>query len=110
MKPEDQYLKIVEWSEEDGCYIGRCPELMLGGVHGDDQIKVYRDLCKVIREWVAIYQKDGKKLPEPSLNRKYTGKFVLRISPQLHERLALKALSEGDSLNQYVKQVLETAV
>ena len=23
MKPSDQYLKIVEWSEEDGCYVGR---------------------------------------------------------------------------------------
>ena len=37
MKAGDQYLKIVEWSEEDGCYVGTCPGLMLGGVHGDDE-------------------------------------------------------------------------
>jgi predicted HicB family RNase H-like nuclease len=110
MKPTDRYLKIVEWSDEDGCYVGRCPELMLGGVHGDDQLKVYRELCGVIEEWEKIYRDDNRSLPEPKLNRKYTGKFVLRISPDLHERLAIKAVSEGESLNQYIKQTLEEAV
>ena len=38
MKLSDRYLKIVEWSEEDGCYVGRCPGLMLGGVHGMDAL------------------------------------------------------------------------
>jgi len=28
-----RYTKFVEWSDEDQCFIGRCPELMLGGVH-----------------------------------------------------------------------------
>ena len=43
MKKSDRYLKIVEWSDEDNCYIGRAPGLMLGGVHGDDETKVYSD-------------------------------------------------------------------
>lgn len=34
MKESDYYLKIVEWSEEDQCYIGYCPGLFLGGCHG----------------------------------------------------------------------------
>ena len=34
MKPSDRYLKIVEWSDEDGCCVGTCPGLMLGGVQG----------------------------------------------------------------------------
>ena len=42
MKKSDKYLKIVEWSDEDGCYIGRAPGLMLGGVHGDDEAKFYK--------------------------------------------------------------------
>lgn len=25
MKKSDRYLKIVEWSEEDQCYVGTCP-------------------------------------------------------------------------------------
>ena len=42
MKTSDHYLKIVEWSEEDQCYVGSCPGLMLGGVHGDNEANVYK--------------------------------------------------------------------
>ena len=63
MKASDQYLKIVEWSEEDGCYIGTCPGLMLGGVHGEDEAKVYRELCQVVEEWIEILENDGDPLP-----------------------------------------------
>ncbi len=35
-KTSDPYVKVVAWSEEDQCYIGRCPGLMLGGAHGSD--------------------------------------------------------------------------
>jgi hypothetical protein len=42
MKSSDRYLKLVEWSDEDGCYVGRCPELMLGGVHGTPYQKTPR--------------------------------------------------------------------
>ena len=45
-----KYRKIIEWSDEDNCYIGTCPDLMFGGVHGSNETKVYRELCCVIRE------------------------------------------------------------
>lgn len=48
MKPSDRYMKIVECSDEDGCYVGTCPGLMLGGVHGDDETAVYRELCQAV--------------------------------------------------------------
>lgn len=54
MRPTDTYLKIVEWSEEDGCYIGTCPGLLWGGVHGDDEARVYQELCLVVEEVVAL--------------------------------------------------------
>jgi hypothetical protein len=40
MKLSDRYLKIVEWSEEDRCYVGSCPGLMMGGDHGDNEAKL----------------------------------------------------------------------
>lgn len=42
-----------------------CPELMYGGVHGDDPVKVFQELLEVVDEWVEIYKADGKFLPEP---------------------------------------------
>ena len=61
----DHYEKIVYWSDEDQCFIGMCPEFFLGGVHGDDPVKVFKELLEVVDEWVAIFDEDGKPLPEP---------------------------------------------
>lgn len=61
----DVYEKIVVWSEEDQIFIGTCPELFYGGVHGDDAVEVFKELCEVVDEWIEIFKKDGKSLPEP---------------------------------------------
>ena len=63
MKRSDKYLKIVEWSDEDNCYIGRCPELMFGGVHGDNEQRVFTELCTVIEEWIVISEHENEPLP-----------------------------------------------
>ena len=44
MSEVDRYPHWVRWSEEDQVYIGRCPDLFRGGVHGDDPAAVYQDL------------------------------------------------------------------
>jgi len=61
----DRYPKTVEWSEEDKVFIGRCPSLFFGGVHGDDEAAVYRELCEAVEEWIEIHEADGKPLPPP---------------------------------------------
>lgn len=63
-KIADRYGHIVCWSDEDQCYIGRCPELFLGGVHGDDAEAVFRELRQVVEENVILHQEQGS-LPEP---------------------------------------------
>jgi len=106
MKTSDKYLKIVEWSKEDKCYIGTCPGLMLGGVHGDDEAKVYRELCQAVEEWVRVYQEDGAPLPAATAGKEYSGKFVVRVGKDLHKALAVDALRRGESLNTYCLHIL----
>jgi predicted HicB family RNase H-like nuclease len=106
MKPSDRYLKLVEWSEEDKCYVGTSPGLMLGGVHGDDEMAVYAELCQVVDEWIRVHEEDGEPLPEPTAGRDYSGRFVLRVGSELHKRLAIEALSVGESLNTYCVKTL----
>jgi predicted HicB family RNase H-like nuclease len=101
-----RYTKFVEWSEEDNCFIGRCPELMLGGVHGDDEATVYAELCAAAEEMVELINADGKKMPHPLGQKEFSGKFVLRVEPAIHRRLAAKALAAGESLNSYVVKAL----
>jgi predicted RNase H-like HicB family nuclease len=71
-KSADRYLKIVEWSEEDQCYIGRCPGLMMGGVHGDSETSVYKELCKVVEEWINIHEEDNIPLPEATAAKRFS--------------------------------------
>lgn len=65
-KTSDRYVKVVAWDEADQCYIGRCPGLMLGGVHGDDEAAVYQELCHVVDEWIQLHDKEGRALPAPT--------------------------------------------
>jgi predicted HicB family RNase H-like nuclease len=110
-KRSDAYLKVVEWSEEDQCYIGTSPGLMLGGVHGVTEKKVYEQLCQVIDEWVSQSDVDKIPLPADTADKKYSGKFVIRVGEDVHKALSIRAMQKGESLNSYCKQVLEkTAV
>jgi predicted RNase H-like HicB family nuclease len=65
-KRSDRYVKVVAFSEEDQCYIGRCPRLMLGGVHGSDERAVYAELCEAVEEWIRLHESEGWPLPEPT--------------------------------------------
>jgi predicted RNA binding protein YcfA (HicA-like mRNA interferase family) len=62
-KTSDRYVKVVAWSEEDQCYVGRCPGLMLGGVHGSDERAVYAELCEAVDEWIRMHEAEGWPLP-----------------------------------------------
>ena len=66
MKDSARYRKIVEWSEEDQCFVGRAPDLMLGGCHGLDERVVFDELCQIVEEWVETYKNEGKPLPPAS--------------------------------------------
>lgn len=69
MNDSARYVKIVEWSEEDQCYVGSCPGLFYGGCHGDDELQVFAALCQLVEETIALYKDDGKPLPQPTSGR-----------------------------------------
>lgn len=110
MKKRNQYLRIIEWSEEDQCFIGRVPGLALGGVHGKDEAKVYEKLGGLIDEWIKIHEEDGAKLPPATVGRKYSGKFNIRLGEDLHERLTIESLKVNESLNSCCVKVLKDEV
>jgi predicted RNase H-like HicB family nuclease len=69
MKESARYVKIVEWSNEDQCFVGSAPGLILGGCHGDDEQEVFAELCQVVEGAIAIYRQDGKPLPPATAGR-----------------------------------------
>jgi predicted RNase H-like HicB family nuclease len=76
MKESAKYAKIVEWSEEDQCFVGSCPGLIYGGCHGDDEKQVFEELCSIVEEVIEIYKKDNKPLPPPTSGKDYANKML----------------------------------
>ncbi|MBF0606234.1 MAG: pilus assembly protein HicB [Candidatus Magnetobacterium sp. LHC-1] len=64
MKKIDQYHKWVQWSEDDQVYIGMCPDLITG-IHGDDPVKLYSELCEVVEDVINHFELERRKLPAP---------------------------------------------
>ena len=69
MTDASKYLKIVEWSDEDGMFVGQCPGVIGPCCHGFDETEVYRELCQIVEEWVELMQKEGRPLPPPTAGR-----------------------------------------
>ena len=107
-KLSDNYLKVVEWSDKDQCYIGTSPGLIVGGVHGKNQSKVFEEICQIVEETIGILQKEGKPLPPETANKNFSGKIALRIPPGLHKKLAIKARQNGESINKFIQEQLES--
>ena len=75
VKDSARYVKIVEWSEEDGCYVGSAPGLLLGGCHGPNERDVFEELCRIVEEVIELYRQDGKALPPPTSGRNFANKM-----------------------------------
>jgi predicted RNase H-like HicB family nuclease len=71
MKESTLYVKIVEWSKEDNCYVGSSPGLVYGGCHGDDEKEVFEELCVIVEEAIDLYKKDRKPLPPATSGKDY---------------------------------------
>lgn len=61
-----RYIKIVEWSDEDGAFVGQCPGVIGPCCHGSDETEVYRQLCRIVEDWLDLARRDGRALPPPT--------------------------------------------
>jgi hypothetical protein len=75
MKDSAKYAKIAEWSEEDQCYVGSAPGLILGGCHGDDEKLVFDELCRIVDEAIDLYRQDVEPLPPPTSGRDFANRM-----------------------------------
>ena len=75
MKDSAKYIKLVEWFDEDQCYVGSSPGLIFGGCHGDNEREVFRELCRIVEEVVELFRKDGNPLPPATSGRDFANKM-----------------------------------
>ena len=95
----DRYTYRVTWSEEDSEHVGLCAEFpSLSWLAGTPEAAL-RGIRKVVADVVADLRANGEPVPEPVAGRRYSGKFMVRVPPEVHRRLATEAAEQGVSLN-----------
>jgi len=76
-------------------------------VFGDNLVELEKGISLAVQEEIKARKSvRGRKqpIPAPDSIQKFSGKFVMRINPSLHEKIALEAKARGKSLNSYLQE------
>lgn len=97
-----RYTYRVIWSEEDGEHVGLCAELPSLSWLSPAPEEALRGIASAVASAVADMRVSGEPVPEPISSHKYSGKFMVRVPPELHRHLAIEAAESGVSINRLV--------
>ena len=96
---QDRYTYRVTWSGEDEEYVALCAEFPSLSWLADTPEEALQGIRQVVAGVVADLESNNESVPEPIAVKQYSGKFMIRIPPEIHRRLALEAAESGVSLN-----------
>lgn len=102
----EYYTYRIIWSVEDEEFVGLCAEYPSLSYLDQNRYKALEGITNLVKEVVADIEASGEEIPEPISQRKYSGKFQVRIPPDLHRKLVMEAAEENVSLNRYVSNKL----
>ena len=100
------YIGSVEFSAEDGVFFGKVQGVRsLISYEGTNAAELLSDFHSAVDEYLAMCAEDGVE-PEKA----YKGSFNVRVSPELHQAVAVQALAQQVSLNSLVEIALRQYV
>jgi predicted HicB family RNase H-like nuclease len=102
----DGYRAKIEYDEETDQFRGEILGISGGAdFYGSSPAELRRELKKSLEVVLEVCKEQGI---EPC--RQYSGKFTLRIPPELHMKLAMTAVVQGKSLNTLAQEALQRCV
>jgi predicted HicB family RNase H-like nuclease len=102
----DRYTYRVTWSEDDNEYVGLCAEFPSLSWLAPTPEAALKGIRKLVAEVVKDMDATGETAPEPFACRSYSGKFMVRVPPDVHRKLAVQAAESGVSLNRIASSKL----
>ena len=106
MLQNDRYTYRVTWSEEDNENVGLCVEFPSLSWLEPLPEEALKGIRQVVAQAVADLKAGDESVPEPIAIKKYSGRFMVRIPPELHRQLAFEAAESGISLNRLASDKL----
>ncbi|MDA0902287.1 MAG: toxin-antitoxin system HicB family antitoxin [Proteobacteria bacterium] len=105
MNPEF-YTYRITWSEDDKEHVGLCVEFPSLSYLDKNLSNAFEGIRNLVKDVVEDMQNNGEEIPEALSKKKFSGKFMMRILPEEHRMLAIKAAEQGVSLNSYNRSKL----
>ena len=103
---DDRYTYRVTWSEDDSEYVELCAEFPSLSWLSKTPEAALKGIRKVVAEIVEDMRKTGEPVPPAIAGKNYSGKFMVRIPPEVHRKLAIQAAESGVSLNRLASSKL----
>jgi len=103
---DDRYTYRVTWSKDDQEYVGLCAEFPSLSWLARTPETALRGIRKVVADVVKDMRESGEPVPLSISSRQYSGKFMVRVPPEVHRNLALQAAEAGVSLNRLASSKL----
>jgi predicted HicB family RNase H-like nuclease len=99
------YVARIEYDEEDRIFVGHLAGIKdIVGFHGTTVDELEDAFHESVDNYIAISEETGRPVQKP-----YSGKLMLRISPDVHAAVATAAEVHGKSINQWASEVLDKA-
>lgn len=107
-KAIDRYTYRITWSGENQEHVGLCIEFPSLSWLAESPEEALKGIRRLVRECVEDMEENGETAPEPLSSRHFSGKFMVRVPPEIHRMLAVEAAESGVSLNRLVSSKLFT--
>jgi predicted HicB family RNase H-like nuclease len=98
----DRYTYRITWSFEDNEYVGLCAEFPSLSWLAHTPEESLQGIRKLVADVVEDMKTNNELVPEPIATRKYSGKFMVRVTPEVHRMLAIQAAESNVSINRLV--------
>ncbi|MBN2591272.1 MAG: toxin-antitoxin system HicB family antitoxin [Sedimentisphaerales bacterium] len=102
----NQYIYRITWSEDDNEFVGLCVEFPSLSYLASSPQKALSGIMNVVEEVVKDMIDNNETIPEPLNSKHYSGKFMVRVPPEVHRQLAIEAAEENISLNRLISSKL----
>lgn len=95
----DKYTYRISWSEEDGEFVGLCAEFPGLSWLASASEEAFKGIREIVKQCIEDMAQNNEEIPQPISSRQYSGKFMVRIPPEVHRHLVIEAAESGVSLN-----------
>ncbi len=98
----DHYSYRLAWSAKDEEFVATVVEFPSLSWLADTREGALDGLTSVVEEVLRDMLAEDEEIPAPWDERTFSGKFNLRLGPDLHKKVALEAAERHESMNTYV--------